>query len=49
MAFEDTYLMIHEVDGEAWADGLRYKMHENAGDPVSPSELSGLVGTTSES
>jgi hypothetical protein len=46
MVFEDTFLMIHDADGEAWADALRYKMHQTAGDPISPTELTGLLRAT---
>ena len=41
MVFEDTYLMIHDADGEEFADALRYKMHEDAKAPVS--EHSSLI------
>ncbi len=41
MVFEDTYLMIHDADGEEWADTIRYKMHDQAADPVT--ETSGLL------
>lgn len=43
MVFEDAFMMIHDADGEAWADALRYKMHQTARDPLSPSELSALL------
>eukprot|EP00934_Nitzschia_sp_Nitz4_P000145 Nitzschia sp. Nitz4//scaffold241_size29735//19932//20472//NITZ4_008028-RA/size29735-snap-gene-0.32-mRNA-1//1//CDS//3329543781//145//frame0 len=43
MVFEDTLMMVHESDGEAWADALSYRMHENAQDPLTPSELSHLL------
>jgi len=39
MVFEDTYLLVHDADGEEWADAVRNKMHEN---PV-VDETSGLV------
>jgi hypothetical protein len=40
---EDACLMIHDADGESWADALRYKMHDTAHDPLSPSELTSLL------
>ena len=45
LVFEDAYLMIHESDGESWADALRYRMHDSAEDPLSPSELTSLLLT----
>lgn len=45
--FEDTFMMIHDADGESWADALRYKMHQNAQEPLSPTELTGLLNTSS--
>jgi hypothetical protein len=33
MVFEDTYLLIHDADGEEWADGLRFKINENVAFP----------------
>jgi hypothetical protein len=27
MAFEDAYLTVQDVDGQLWADKLRYRMH----------------------
>ena len=47
VVFEDTFLMIHDADGEAWADALRYKMHQTAQDPISPSEMTALLGASS--
>lgn len=47
VVFEDTFLMIHDADGEAWADALRYKMHQTAQDPISPSEMTGLLRASS--
>ena len=35
-------MLIHDSDGEEWADGLRYKMSENVAEPIS--ETSGLLG-----
>jgi hypothetical protein len=34
MVFEDTYLLVHDADGEEWADGLRFKINENVAFPV---------------
>jgi hypothetical protein len=42
MVFEDSYLLVHDTDGEEWADGLRYKMDEKVAEPVT--ERSGLLG-----
>jgi hypothetical protein len=41
MVFEDAYLMLDDADGQVWADTVRYKMHDRAGDPVT--EQSGLL------
>jgi len=41
VVFEDTYMLIHDTDGQEWADSLRYRMHENASEPIS--EKSGLI------
>ena len=38
-------MLIHDSDGEEWADGLRYKMSENVAEPIS--ETSGLLGKVS--
>mmetsp|Transcript_24580 Transcript_24580/g.36076 ORF Transcript_24580/g.36076 Transcript_24580/m.36076 type:complete len:373 (+) Transcript_24580:72-1190(+) len=42
-AFEDTYLTINDVDGEEWADKLRYKMHDNT-DETPTTETTWLLG-----
>jgi hypothetical protein len=34
-AFEDTYLMINDVDGVDWADFLRYRMNDDINDRLS--------------
>jgi hypothetical protein len=39
--FEDTYMLIHDTDGQEWADALRYRMHANASEPIT--EKSGLI------
>lgn len=41
MVFEDTYIMLDDADGQVWADTVRYKMHDRAGDPVT--DQSGLL------
>jgi hypothetical protein len=41
IVFEDTYMLIHDTDGQEWADSLRYRMHENASEPIT--EKSGLI------
>ena len=28
ICFEDTYMLIHDTDGQEWADALRRRMHE---------------------
>lgn len=43
MCFEDTYLLIDDTDGQEWADALRYRLHEDANDPVSATEESVLI------
>ena len=32
--FEDTYLLVHDEDGEEWADALRYRINERVAFPV---------------
>ena len=42
-AFEDTYLTIRDVDGSAWVDKLRVRMHDGANSDNLPSEQSWLL------
>jgi hypothetical protein len=48
VVFEDAFMMINKADGEAWADALRYKMHETAESPLSASELTSLLTVSAE-
>lgn len=38
VAYEDTYLMVLDVDGPEWADKLRYKMHDEPSENPLPNE-----------
>ena len=48
MAFEDAYLTIQDVDGVAWADKLRTKMHDGTmNGESSPNETTWLKNHSS--
>lgn len=48
VVFEDCFIMMEEADGQSWGDALRYKMHPCTGDPISPSELTALLGVSAD-